>query len=383
MTSSRKPIWSDEPRLTIVADDLTGACDAAVPFAERGLRTIVVLGELTPDAVGAQVIALSTETRDIAPETLPEQLIQHLKPLTEHRSCGILFKKIDSALRGNTSAEIAILAHMLSPRILAVAPAFPALGRRMRNGVQRIGDGTAQHSVDVNEALRRAGVETQRFDVGISWAELGAGAIAAAKAGRRVLLFDAETQDDLEAVVGALSPMENEVLWVGSGGLAHALAGVLPEPVSPDVKTRRTGKAIFVIGSDHPVTQLQLEELRADHEVAECGSADCCPSAKVVVCRVGRGAALKETAAFFSHMDPARIGCILVTGGDTAMHLCRALEVGAIELQREFARGVPAGIIRGGAMDGVSILTKSGGFGDRDLLSRVAAEYSKEAGVAR
>ena len=70
----------------------------------------------------------------------------------------------------------------------------------------------------------------------------------------------------------------------------------------------------------------------------------------------------------------------MVTGGDTAMHLCRALEVGAIELQREFARGVPAGILRGGAMDGVTVLTKSGGFGDRDLLSRVAAEYSKEEG---
>jgi uncharacterized protein YgbK (DUF1537 family) len=80
--------------------------------------------------------------------------------------------------------------------------------------------------------------------------------------------------------------------------------------------------------------------------------------------RVGRGGEFELPAE--------RPSAVFVTGGDTASAVCRCLGVKWIELRRELARGIPAGIIRGGALDGAPIVTKSGGFGAPDDLIRVA-----------
>jgi uncharacterized protein YgbK (DUF1537 family) len=46
----------------IIADDLSGATDSAVACAERGLETVVVLGE-TSDPGTAEAIAFDADTR--------------------------------------------------------------------------------------------------------------------------------------------------------------------------------------------------------------------------------------------------------------------------------------------------------------------------------
>ena len=51
--------------IAILADDLTGACDAAAPFARRGLATEVVLDAAVLPNAGAMpdVLALDVDTR--------------------------------------------------------------------------------------------------------------------------------------------------------------------------------------------------------------------------------------------------------------------------------------------------------------------------------
>ncbi len=79
----------------------------------------------------------------------------------------------------------------------------------------------------------------------------------------------------------------------------------------------------------------------------------------------------EEIRAAISAHDPSRIGCLFMTGGDTAHFICRALGIHALRLQREFAPGVPLAIAEGGPFNGVSVVLKSGGFGDPDLLCRL------------
>src|SRR5262249_10177144 len=50
----------------VIADDLTGACDSAVHFSAEGRRTMaIVAGDQA--AGDAQVLALTTESRDVEP----------------------------------------------------------------------------------------------------------------------------------------------------------------------------------------------------------------------------------------------------------------------------------------------------------------------------
>ncbi|GGH09012.1 hypothetical protein GCM10011586_26810 [Silvibacterium dinghuense] len=63
------------------------------------------------------------------------------------------------------------------------------------------------------------------------------------------------------------------------------------------------------------------------------------------------------------------------------MLVCRALGIRSLRLLREFAPGVPMGIAEGGAFDGVRVMLKSGGFGERDLLQRVYESFHDKESV--
>ena len=62
----------------------------------------------------------------------------------------------------------------------------------------------------------------------------------------------------------------------------------------------------------------------------------------------------------------------MLSGGDTASAICEVVGAHFIELYDEIAPGVPRGVLRGGALDGVAVVTKSGGFGVDDTLIQVA-----------
>jgi len=79
------------------------------------------------------------------------------------------------------------------------------------------------------------------------------------------------------------------------------------------------------------------------------------------------------------HLTPQSIGCLFMTGGETAAQLCRALGIETLLLTHELAPGVPAGIAEGGAFDGVPVVLKSGGFGSPDLLHRISQTFASKS----
>jgi uncharacterized protein YgbK (DUF1537 family) len=119
---------------------------------------------------------------------------------------------------------------------------------------------------------------------------------------------------------------------------------------------------IFFIGSPHPVTRAQ-----ADHLRSRANNSSAMTLIPVVLGKITADG-IRRIAA--TH-HPAEIGCLFMTGGDTAHFVCRALGIHALHLKREFAPGVPLAIAEGGPFDGVSVVLKSGGFGEPDLLCRL------------
>jgi hypothetical protein len=83
----------------LIADDLTGACDAAVHFARRGYRTRVRL-----DSHGEEVsvLAISAESRHVSAEEVRGVMDELARRLPVGRA-RILLKKIDSTPRPASS----------------------------------------------------------------------------------------------------------------------------------------------------------------------------------------------------------------------------------------------------------------------------------------
>ncbi|HKO17470.1 MAG TPA: nucleotide-binding domain containing protein, partial [Acidobacteriaceae bacterium] len=63
------------------------------------------------------------------------------------------------------------------------------------------------------------------------------------------------------------------------------------------------------------------------------------------------------------------VATLILTGGDTAALVLGALNARAVRLAGELAPGVPWGFVEGGDADGCAVLTKSGGFGQEDMLT--------------
>ena len=356
--------------LTLVADDLTGACDATVAFAECGLATEVMITGSSMQMRDVQ--ALSTESRDVPTAEAVEWIAQLAGSVLKD---SLFFKKIDSVFRGNTFVELVALVTHLPSAVVVLAPSYPTLARTMRNG--KVSFGHAE-SVDVHARLVALGVPVKLVRADCSGTAIAVQIRTSMDDARRLLLCDAETDEDLYRIVAGVRKLQTKVLWVGSGGLAKALARSLSlNPAEPPLKrNERTGSVILLIGSNHPVTELQVNELQARVGInaGDIGQAVTTEKTSTHLWRVVR----RCTQASDIHRACSAVGdisCLLMTGGDTAMLACRALGMRSLDIRREFAPGVVQGIARGGMVDGTTVLLKSGGFGTTNLLCEVVEHF--------
>jgi len=353
--------------VVIVADDLTGACDSGVAFARSGRTVRVVLDAASFDfaslpRTGVQgecgVLAFTTETRDLLPQQAEERIADCVAALRAGLPRAIVFKKIDSAARGHFGLEISAALRASGADLALVAPAFPEAGRTVEAGVLRVRDWSGQDAVS---SLRDLFVHEGSNAIEVLPAgcerELEQGIARALSRGTRILLCDAVMQADLEQLAAVALRMQQRILWAGSAGLAHALAGLL-SACSPPAATRctnRHGRTLLFVGTTHPVTSLQVS-----HLAQMPGGMD--RTIHYVPCD---GASQQEIVAAFA-AEP--VAALILTGGDTAAFVLRALGASSIVLAGEIARGVPWGFIEGGMADGCAVVTKSGGFGHRDAL---------------
>ncbi|HEV2446878.1 MAG TPA: four-carbon acid sugar kinase family protein [Candidatus Sulfopaludibacter sp.] len=344
----------------LVADDLTGACDAAVHFAARGQRAVVPIapGQPLPEA---DVIAVSTASRDLPPAGIPRAIAAAAcLPIGTPR---ILFKKIDSTLRGHPGVEIAAALDAFSRGAAVVCPAFPGTGRLVRDGILHV-EGAADFApIDIPSYLRAQGVECVPAAPEALREAIGGGA--------RVVLLDAACDADLDRIAAAGLALDRPILWVGSAGLAAALARTLPAGPPRRAIHPRRGPVLLVIGSDHPVTLAQQAALVARRRALsiDAGIGAALAGGHHVLLRIACGSS--GAAQLNALVASAPAAALVLSGGDTAALFCQAVAVCALELIAEIVPGVPWGVIRGGAFDGVPVATKSGGFGDADALIQV------------
>jgi uncharacterized protein YgbK (DUF1537 family) len=359
-------------RLFLVADDLTGALDAAARFATPDAP--VAVHWRRPDRRSEGGIALDAATRELGPVRARRRLAELLAG-PSHDPDRLLYAKLDSLLRGNAAAEIAVWLEAVAPRRCVIAPAFPFQGRVTRAGRQFFArDGAwIPTATDLLADLRRLGVAVDLRRPGEAVPE-------------GVSLWDAETEADLERIAAAVETIDSTTLWCGSGGLAAALAareGVGRAPVGDLARP-----ILGFFGTDHPVTRDQLaacaevglgvsasDAATVDRVAALLAGPGCALVRPELPVALARAEAARRIEGLFGDlaarlMPPATL---IVAGGETLHGLCRALGVDRLRLEGELMPGVPVSRMSGGRFDGVRVVSKSGAFGTPDLLLRLTA----------
>ena len=261
----------------------------------------------------ADVVAVDADTR---PKSAARAAAEVARLIRAHPA-GIVYKKIDSTLRGHVKVEIAAALEAYRgighpDAVAVVAPAFPAMGRITRRG--------RQYS-------RGVAIDGESLPP----------------------LCDAETDDDLRALVA--ERVGRDVLWAGSGGLIRVLAEGLPK--QPPAKLERLdGLIVFAAGSRSERTREQVETLRA----AGVDGVEILAAEPAVL---GRAIAARR----------GNIGALVLTGGDTARAVLSALDISVLRAAGEVETGVPLLLPEGSRP--LPVVTKAGDFGDGETLLRV------------
>lgn len=397
--------------IALIADDLTGASDAAVQFARRGLATHVMF-DLTQRDIDAAVLAVDTDTRKLSAAEgyrRVREVASRLRDLEPER----VYKKIDSTLRGNLGAELDGVMDAFEFRLAIIAPAFPKMGRTTRHGIHHL-HGRPVHETEIgrdpitpvreSNVIRLLRAQSRRSAglLSCETTESGPQAIrdeVEAHARRRVslLVCDAETDDALHDLVEGLGDRP-DVLWVGSAGLSEDLAAAWSWPCTakqPTAARPDQAPVLLVAGSTSETTQRQVAALAARPGVAmitldparlsdgdaeryrgslkaalETGG-DC---ALVLDPRANRAHDSERLADLLGAIAAEgirqhRLAGLILTGGETARAVCRHVSASGIRLLAEVEPGVPLGVLVSATAGGLPVVTKAGAFGsDHTLL---------------
>jgi uncharacterized protein YgbK (DUF1537 family) len=189
----------------------------------------------------------------------------------------------------------------------------------------------------------------------------GAGGLVA-RLGRlagMVIVADAETDADLDALIEAALTSGLELLLVGSAGLGRALASRL-SLLAEETPLRPEGRWLLVAGSRHPATRAQVAAARAAGLAVIAAPDEPAPDGPAVARRLAAEAR--------DRLARERFDGVAVTGGTTALELCRALGADGVDLVGPPRPGLALGRLRSTRHRDLMLLTKAGGFGEPDLL---------------
>jgi len=405
-------------RWLILADDLTGAADCAIAFGRRGLAAAVTWGEIA-DASGRQhpVLSYDAASRGLMAEAAAGRHADVLVRLLEPDR--LLFKKIDSTLRGQPAAETAAaLAHLKARAGSAFgifAPAFPAThrttidGRVVVNGrpLEEAEVWQRDHTypnADVADVLATADVRSEKVSLStIRGSDLRAHLSRIASGDSVVAICDAETEHDLHLIAQASLHISPATVFIGSAGLAHALAAL--DDSSAVEQLRIPGSAcgtLVVVGSLAGASRSAARKLVATGSVVHFpvapdvllgdtdGQAALAERVKARLLTGGDalveimmddnpnmslGPQLARKLADALAPVASSIGAFAATGGETAATLLSRFGVNGIRLADEIEPGVSLGLTLGNLS--IPIATKAGAFGDENSLIRICERLHK------
>ncbi len=252
--------------LLIIADDFTGALDTGVQFAQSGAATRVVTDtdyDYSQVDAEVRVLVMDAETRHLNSReaynivyTITKKAVQHGIPY--------IYKKTDSALRGNIGSELSAVLHGAGEKSLSFFPAFPKMGRITKNGIHYIDGIPVEESVfgkDPYEPVICSYIpELIRLqtEVEVRLASEGSGP-AADRCNPEIVVWDAQTDTQLEMPACSLYKENKLHIMSGCAGFASVLPELLGLKGNPPFMPGFIPRFFVVCGSVNPITVSQLD----------------------------------------------------------------------------------------------------------------------------
>lgn len=396
-------------KLAVIADDLTGALDTGVKFTggRAAVRVCVGAPPTLQPGQDPDVLVVDAELRHMSPEQAYRACFKTVRAVLD-AGAERLYIKVDSALRGNIGPMMQAALDGSGADFAAFAPALPQMGRVTRGGVHYVGRRPITESVfgrDPFEPVRspRLADLFAGCPAGVQLYAPGQ-ALQPAAGGPAIGIFDIEAEGDFDRLIAQLQAAGRFRVLGGCAGFAAHLPRALGLAGGPEPPALIPRPLLVLCGSLNPITKAQLDygeqrgAVRLSLDSRRLGGPGqeellrqvegwMAQRRDILIDTTGPGQAedgqtvssQRGTVAqalgalMFRLLHSGRIADYqpMIIGGDTLMGLMAQLP--AAELV-PLAEPVPGAVLSRVILeDGAAraILTKSGGFGSRELLDEI------------
>jgi uncharacterized protein YgbK (DUF1537 family) len=256
-------------KLLIISDDFTGALDTGVQFAANGAATYVAVDsqiDYNQIASNVEVLVIDAETRHLEKNAAYETVFSIVQKAKKFH-IPYIFKKTDSALRGNIGAELTAAIQASGESHIHFIPGFPQIDRITVNGVHYINGVPVAESIFGQDPFEPV-IYSDIRQIIASQSELethimGTNIPKSCELPEGILVYDSSCNEDIENIAKKLMKKDEMHLIAGCAGLASKLSQVLhlggEKPQVPKIKANM----LVACGSVNPVS------------VAQCNDAEC------------------------------------------------------------------------------------------------------------
>lgn len=414
-------------KLAAIADDLTGANDTALQFAKRSMKSCVKINFVADDfQTDKDVIVIDSDSRDLEAQTAYDKVKNICETIKKYDVCCI-YKKIDSTMRGNIGAEIKAVDDVFKPDLVLIAPAYP-VNKRITIGGYHLLNGIPLELTEIANSPKTPVTESYIPDIlkqQVADKKIGVLDFSTIKknsecvkrkiddflsVGINWIVCDVVEEKNFMTIMDAVKSFKN-ILWVGSAGLADYITyfynWIGKEKFA---QSRRKGPVLICAGSVSHTTQEQIQTileyedinfLKIDISKILHNQQELSKYADMVKALIEQkknillatalddedvkraveagqkyGLTVKEVsektanvmAQIVSSLDLKKLSGMVLTGGDIAVHICKSIGVGSIEIISEIDTAIPLGYIQGENIDKLFIVTKAGAFGKPDAF---------------
>lgn len=368
--------------LGIIADDFTGANDVALQLSKYGIKieSLIELKEIP------EYFVYSTETRNSV-EAEARNKVNRTYELLKERKIDKLYKKIDSTLRGNVKAEVEeLLKYLEKDEKIAVVLPFPKIGRIVKGGklwVNGVELKDTEFAKDPVWKLQSSEILDYFCGELITKNELEEESIEKKlkETNEKILIFEAETDNDLNNISKLLIKMKLDKYMVASAGLMEFLLynwGFRKEKiliVSGSCNGINIDQTKLFIEEFHPSIYdyyidkdeikisegeeniFMLRSIRSNEERSKKNS----DIIKKFIAEKAKEICEKEN-----------IKKIILSGGDISIAFMQEFDIRKLEIISEIETGIAFGI-----SDSWQLIMKPGGYGSEKIYKKMYSFLKK------
>ncbi len=263
--------------MIMIADDITGANDSGVQLARCGWKTTVMFDLADGISSDQEVILLDTDSRAVSAAEAYLRVKEKAELAKDFFSIpDLLFKKMDSTLRGNIGVEIDAFYDVFQPDFVVISPGYPSNGRKVMEGLHYLHDqllheteiakdpktpvlkSSVKDIVAEQSSQKMRNVPHELFEAGEAnfqdWLK------QRYQEGIPYLVFDSRTDEDLLQTVQWMIRSGYRIGWAGSAGLANALTPIkaYSTQITPVSIHPSSHQVLLLLGSVSEASRSQL-----------------------------------------------------------------------------------------------------------------------------